>query len=408
MRRSRALLLVAGREVRQRTRSRAFVVVTVLFSLLLAGAAALPTVLPNLGATVTTDLDDRTAPVVGVLGERATPEKTVTAALTAALGTEPRFLAVSDESRVPDLLDDDVVAFVIDPAGSRILASGSAGPFGTSVPGGVTDALGIARVLEGSDADASTVQELLTAPPPAIEVVTTGAGIDPEGAGARYAIAYAGSVLLYFFLIFFANLVVTGVIEEKGSRIVELLLPAVPARTLMGGKVLGLGAVGTLQTAAIVTPAVLVLIVTQGDELPPGLVVASVSVVVSFVLGFGLYAGVTAGLSALINRVEDSQVALFPLYGLLVAAFLVSFPVLGDPNGAIATVATFVPFSAPFVVPARLVLVELPLWQAALAGVSVVVTAVALTALAARIYEGSILRAGARVRLRSAWRGARS
>jgi ABC-2 type transport system permease protein len=405
---ARTVLLVAGREIRQRLRSRAFAVVTLLFAAVLVVVAALPSVLASGLFTVTVDGDGvGQATTVGVLGgSEGEVDPAVEAALTAALGQPPRLVPVPDEAAVPDLLEAGDVAFVIDPDGTRVLAAGSAGPFGPDLSPAVPEALGLVRVLDGSGVDPALVDELLTAPPAAVEVVTLGPGTEAEGAGARFAVAYLGSVLLYLFLIFFANLVVTGVIEEKGSRVVELLLPAVPPRTLMGGKVLGLGILGAAQSIAIVTPAAVVLAVTRGDELPPQLFVAIAAMVVAFVLGFGLYAGIAAGLSALVSRVEDSQVALFPLYTVLVVAFFVTFPVLGEPDGALAQVVTFVPFTAPFVVPARIALVGLPLWQAGLAALGVVVTAVLLTLVAARLYEGSILRAGARVRLRSAWRSA--
>jgi ABC-2 type transport system permease protein len=406
----RTVLLVAGREIRQRLRSRAFTVVTLLFAAVLVVAAALPSVLASGLFTVTIDGDGvGRATTVGVLGgSEGEVDPAVAAALTAALGQPPQLVTVADEAAAAGLLEDEVVAFVIDPEGSRVLAAGSAGPFGPDLSPAVPEALGLVRVLDGSGVDPALVDELLTAPPAEVEVVSLGPGTATEGAGARFAVAYLGSVLLYLFLIFFANLVVTGVIEEKGSRVVELLLPAVPPRTLMGGKVLGLGILGAVQSIAIVTPAAIVLAVTRGDQLPPQLFVAIAAMVVAFVLGFGLYAGIAAGLSALVSRVEDSQVALFPLYTVLVVAFFVTFPVLGDPDGSLAQVVTFVPFTAPFVVPARIALVGLPLWQAGLAALGVVATAVLLTLVAARLYEGSILRAGARVRLRSAWRDARS
>lgn len=405
---ARTVLLVAGREIRQRLRSRAFTVVTLLFAVVLVVVAALPSVLASGLFTVTVDGDGvGEATTVGVLGgSEAEVDPAVAAALTAALGRSPQLVTVRDEAAVPGLLEDGDVAFVIDLDGTRVLAAGSAGPFGPDLSPAVPEALGLVRVLDGSGVDAALVDELLTAPPAAVEVVPVGPGTATEGAGARFAVAYLGSVLLYLFLIFFANLVVTGVIEEKGSRVVELLLPAVPPRTLMGGKVLGLGILGAVQSIAIVTPAAIVLAVTRGAELPAQLFVAIAAMVVAFVLGFGLYAGIAAGLSALVSRVEDSQVALFPLYTVLVVAFFVTFPVLSEPDGTLAQVVTFVPFTAPFVVPARIALVGLPLWQAALAALGVIATAVVLTLVAARLYEGSILRAGARVRLRSAWRGA--
>lgn len=404
------VLLVAGREIRQRLRSRAFAVVTVLFAVALVVLALLPSLLAGPLTTVTEDPVEAPRTAVGVLGDDgavAELDPAMEEALAAALGRPPDLVAVPDEDAVAPLLDDGEVAFVVEPDGGRVLAAGSSGPFGPVLSPAVPEALGLARALAEAEIEPGTVGDLLGAPPAEVEVVTLGPGTEVEGATARFAIAYLGSVLLYLFLIFFANLVVTGVIEEKGSRVVELLLPAAPPRALMGGKVLGLGVLGAGQAVAVITPAAVTLAVTQGAQLPPRLFVAIAATVVAFVLGFGLYAGIAAGLSALVSRVEDSQVALLPLYAVLVVAFFVTFPVLGDPSGTLAQVVTYVPFTAPLVVPARIALVELPLWQAGVAAIGVVATAVLLTLVAARLYEGSILRAGARVRLRSAWRGAR-
>jgi ABC-2 type transport system permease protein len=395
--------LVAGREIRQRLRSRAFLVVTGLLAAIFAGGAALPTLLGD-RFEVGAGEPSLEVPAIGTIGE--VDEATV-AALTAILGLEPARVTVADEAAARTLLEDGVVAFVIADGGARLLAAGAAGPFGSPVPVGVAEAIGSARALSESGVPPEGIGAILAAPPVPVEVVVTGTGVDPVTAGGRFAVAYAGSVLLYLVLIFFANLIVTGVIEEKSSRVVELLLPAVPARQLMGGKVLGLGTVGTLQASAMVTPALLVLLAVRRDDLPPRLGVSVASVLVAFVLGYGLYAGVTAGLSALVSRIEDSQVALLPLYTLLIGAFATSFPVLSAPDSMLAQVATFVPFTAPFVVPVRIALVDLPLWHAGVAAVIVILSAVLLTMLAARLYEGSILRAGARVSLRQAWRSAR-
>ncbi len=396
------VLLVAGREVRQRLRSRAFLWVTGALAVLFAVGAALPTVFSDRfdGSSEPSG----PTPVVGVIG---TLDPATEAGLTAALGLAPDRLVVADEDAAAQLLEDGVVTLVVADGGRRLLAAGASGPFGTPVPPGVPEAIGSARALTDAGLDPGQVAAVLDAPPVPVEVVVTGSGVDPATADGRFAVAYGGSVLLYFVLIFFANLIVTGVIEEKSSRVVELLLPAVPARQLMGGKVLGLGTVGTLQATAMVVPALLVLWALGGDDLPPRLGSSAVAVLVAFVLGYGLYAGLTAGLSALVSRVEDSQAALFPLYALLIAAFATTFPILNYPDTTLAEVATYVPFTAPFVVPIRIALVDLPLWEAAIAAVLVVVTAVLLTRFAARLYEGSILHAGGRVSLRRAWRGAR-
>lgn len=406
MRASRPLLLVAGREIRQRSRSRALLVVTVLFATVLALAAAAPVLLADAVDAGASGDAEREPPVVGVLGDAADLDPHVEVALRVVLGVSPELVSL-DEPDVAAALEDEDITFALTPDGARVLAARAPGPFASAVPPRLLETLGVVRTVAADGGDPAAAERVLTAPDVDLEVVATTAGVDAETAGQRFAVSYVGSLVLYFALIFFANLVVTGVIEEKGSRVVEVMLPAVPARQLMGGKVLGLGVVGTVQAAAIITPALLVLLLTQRDAVPPGIGRGGVALVVAFVLGFGLYAGITAGLSSLVSRVEDSQAALFPLYALLVVAFVASFPVLNAPSSTLAQVVTFVPFTAPFVVPARIVLVDLPLWQAGIAALGVLIAAVAMTALAARIYEGSILRAGGRVRLRTAWRGAR-
>lgn len=399
----RIVALVAGRELRQRGRSRAFIGVTLVFALAIAILAAMP----GLSATV---LDDEQAPpgpdvrvgIVGVALDDLDPAVRTAFEVTVEPGVD--LVALDDEAAASSALEAGEVAFAYDPDGSRLLTAATASPFSIGVPRSVSDALGLATAARDADVDAQLLEELLRAEGPPVEVVATEGGNDPDEVGTRFAIAYVGAVLLYFFLVFSANLIVTGIVEEKGSRIVELLLPAAPARQLMAGKVIGLGLVGAIQAAVIVLPATAILVLAGAGPPASELVAAAAAVLVAFVLGFGLYAGVTAGLSSLVSRIEDSQVALLPLYAVLIVAFLVTFPVLGAPDSTLAQVATFVPFTAPFVVPARTVLVDLPWWHVALSAAGVVVTAALLTRLAARLYEGSILRAGARVRMREALR----
>lgn len=393
--------LVAARELRQRVRSKAFLVVTVVIALLGLLAVVVPEIVSSMRGREPVEID---TPTVGSVG--AAPAHVVLA-LERAFGVAPDLVEHADEDAARAAVEAGEVDVVVVDDGARLLVPGASGPFSTGAPPRVAEALGIARAMADEGAGERLVATALDAGPAMVEVVLTGTGVDPATGAGRFAVAYAGAMFLYFTLLFFASLIVNGVIEEKGSRVVELLLPAVSARQLMAGKVLGLGIVGAAQAVVIAAPALIALYVLHGDTLPPSLGVSIVSVVVAFVLGYSLYAGVTAGLAALVSRVEDSQVALFPLYAVLVGAFLASFPVLNAPDTTLARVVTFVPFTAPFVVPVRIALVDLPLWQAGLAAVIVAVTAVGLTRLAARIYEGSILRSGARVKLRTAWRGAR-
>lgn len=404
--RTRQVLLVAQREIRQRLRSKAFVGTTALLAVVVLGAAVVFTSgVGPFGDQGDAGADDEvSSPIeVAVVGELSEPAR---AAITASAGAEPVWLEVDDLGAARQAITDGA-AFAVADGGMRLLARQPSGPFESPVPFGTVEALGIAVSMEAAGADAAEVDAALRPVAIQIETVQTGEGVDAETAAGRFAVAYGGSFALYMALAFFTQIVATGVIEEKGSRVVELMLPAVPPRQLLGGKLLGLGLIGTAQMVVIVVPALVYVLVRQPDLLPPGTGASLASVVVFFALGFALYAGVTGGLAALASRVEDLQSVIMPLWAILIVAFMLSFPTLGAPDSTLAVVATFVPFSAPFVVPVRLALVELPLWQAALSGLIVLVSAGLLTMLAARLYEGSILRGGGKVGYRAAWRGAR-
>ncbi|HSK22313.1 MAG TPA: ABC transporter permease [Egicoccus sp.] len=404
--RTRQLLLVAQREIRQRLRSKAFVGTTGLLALaVLAAAVVFTSGVGPFGDQAGPDDGAATSQIeVAVVGELSEPAR---AAIAAAAGAEPVWLEVDDLAAAREAIAGGALFAVAD-GGTRVLARQPSGPFESPVPSGTIEALGVAASMEAAGADAAEVDAALRPAPIHIETVQTGEGVDAETAAGRFAVAYAGSFALYMALAFFTQIVATGVIEEKGSRVVELMLPAVPPRQLLGGKLLGLGLVGTAQMLVIVGPALGYVLVREPDLLPPGTGAALASVVVFFALGFALYAGVTGGLAALASRVEDLQSVIMPLWAILIGAFMLSFPTLGAPDSTLAVVATYVPFSAPFVVPVRLALVELPLWQAALSGLVVLVSAGLLTLLAARLYEGSILRGGGKVGYLAAWRGARS
>jgi ABC-2 type transport system permease protein len=400
---NRAITLVAGREIRQRLRSRLFVVVTLLFAAVLAGAAAVPGGLDRvMGGTAPTAAPDAAGPVeVVVVGDLSQARRL---AVERGAGEGATLTAVPDEVAARAALDAGAAFAVLD-GGDRLLAPPPQGPFDPLVPTAVVEGLGLAAALEAAGGSAAQLAAALDAAPVAVDVVDLDGGVDPATAAARFAVAYGGSFLLYLALVLFASLVATGVVEEKSSRVVELLLPAVPARLLMLGKLLGLGIVGAVQITVIVAPALVIAAARVPGGLPSGVAPAVVALIAFFVLGFALYAGMAAGLASLAARAEDLQSVVLPVYAVLVVAFTLTFPTLGAPETTLATVATFVPFSAPFVVPVRMALVELPLWQVGLSALGVVVTALALALLAARIYEHSIIRGGGRVRLRQAWRG---
>jgi len=127
-------------------------------------------------------------------------------------------------------------------------------------------------------------------------------------------------------------------------------------------------------------------------------------VIVYFVLGYAFYACAYAAAGSLVSRAEDIQSVTAPLLGIVIASYFAALATLDSPDGGLATVCTFLPPAAPMVVPARAAQDALPGWQLAVSIVLCVAGTAIVMRLAARIYERSILRIGAPVKLREALR----
>jgi ABC-2 type transport system permease protein len=142
-------------------------------------------------------------------------------------------------------------------------------------------------------------------------------------------------------------------------------------------------------------------------EIPDIALVSLINLVVWFVFGFLLYATMFGAAGALVSRIEEAQSAAMPMTILSVGGFFAGFAVLADPDGPVAIATTFVPFTAPFVVPIRVSLDAIPLWQYALSLLILLTTLYLGVRLAGRIYAGGLLRFGtSRTKLREAWRSA--
>jgi ABC-2 type transport system permease protein len=256
-------------------------------------------------------------------------------------------------------------------------------------------------VAEGGQAAADVI-EVMTSDP--LET-TTFSGQEP-GDETRGVVAYAGLLLLYMAVLLYGNWMLTGVTEEKSNRVVEVLLSSVKPWQILAGKIIGIGALGITQFAGTILIALLALRLTDAFELPSLDATLVINLIVWFILGFLLFAVLYAAAGSLVSRMEDAQTVAFPMSMIAVAGFFVSIAALSDPDGAAAVIGTFIPFTAPFVVPVRAALEAIPAWQYLAAVVITLATIVGLVLVAGRIYAGGLLQFGTRVKLRDAWRSA--
>jgi len=219
-------------------------------------------------------------------------------------------------------------------------------------------------------------------------------------------IAFIGVLLLYGQLFGYGLWVATGVIEEKSSRIVEMLLSAIRPRQLLAGKIIGIGALGLCQMVVIAGFAIGLGLVTGAIKVPGTAIAAAALVLGWFVLGYAFYASLFAAAGSLVTRIEELQNVIVPINLTILVSFIISVGSLQDPNSTLAVVASILPVSAALAMPVRIVLGAAPGWQIALSLALLIGSAIALVPVGARLYEGAVLRTGSRVKLREAWRAA--
>ena len=226
---------------------------------------------------------------------------------------------------------------------------------------------------------------------------------DKTTTDAETLVAYLGSLLLLTALAVYGQWVVSGVVEEKNNRVVEIILSTVQPRNLLAGKVIGIGLLGLAQLALIAGLAAILLAAGVYDT-PAGLGGSLALVIPWFALGFALYAVAYATAGALASRQQNADTAGQPVTYTLLAAYFASYvAVSADMNGLLANALTVFPLTAPLVLPARSALVGVPLWEHVLAVVLILASTYALLRFAGRVYAHGLLHTG-RLDPRTAWR----
>jgi len=206
--------------------------------------------------------------------------------------------------------------------------------------------------------------------------------------------------LLYVAISFYAGFVLTGVVQEKANRVAEVLLARMPARQVLAGKVVGIGAVGLGQFALIAIAAgVTVQLMNHADapSIPADVLGWTL---IWFILGYLFYSVVYAALGATTSRIEDAQSAIAPITGLMLLSYLGVIYAEENPDAALTVVLSYFPPTAPIVMTYRVAVHAAPGWQII---TTALVTALAIWALmraAGRIYSGALLRFGGRIPLR--------
>lgn len=235
-----------------------------------------------------------------------------------------------------------------------------------------------------------------------IEEVRLDGGDDESD--VRFAAAGVSAVATFMLLQVWGSFLMMGVIEEKSSRVVEVLLAHIRPSTLLTGKIVGLGILAVGQMLIVVIGLLIGLAMVQDIEVPAGVWATVPVLLITFILGFGFYASAFAAVGSTVSRQEDATSAQLPAMLPLVAAYFIAVSSLGTPSNPAVTIGSFVPFTSPVLLPLRTARVDVPMWQVGLSLVILAVSIVVMLELAGRIYRYSLLRTGARVSLTEAWR----
>jgi ABC-2 type transport system permease protein len=382
----RAAVVVARREFTERVRTRAFQISIATTLAIVAAVAILAGVLGEDGPTDYT---------VGAQGPEATA--IAASARTAARGfdarVEVRRFTSPEEARAA-VRDERVDAAI---TGGAILTRDKAPEELEQLLQSAARQVRAGEALRSEGVSGDAARRALDPPPLGTR------SLEGERDSGDEGVAFTASLLLYLQLIIYGLAVASGVVEEKSSRVVEVLLASIPPRALLAGKIAGIGLLGLLQL-------LLTAVVGLGLASASGAIELNVDdagvlavVLVWFLLGYLLWACLYAMAGAIVSRQEDLQSSTTVLTLVLVVSYLVAFPALDDPDSTIAVVSSLVPLSSPIIMPVR-VAVDAASTVEIVASLALLVAAIALLVpLGARIYENAVLRMGKPLKLREAW-----
>lgn len=402
MKASQQVAIIARREFLQRARTRVFQFTLVGLSLLIVGAIFLVSLL--------SEESDPTP--LGVDGNSPDGIVADIELVAASLDTEVAVIRYETVENATIAVENGVVtAALID--GDTIISNSEPSPTVTTILTAAANANArrqVAAELGLTDEDVALVVS-----PVAVSVVELDPNPEEPDEAARGVASFLAAVVLLTTIMMFGQFVAMGIVEEKQNRVVEVILSRVRTTSLLIGKVLGIGALGLLQVAALGISVVVGLVLAPLPDLGvPNLtsigVSATVWLLVWFVLGYMVYSFMYATLGATISRLEDLQsVAFIPALAILPAYFLIVVSVSGEnATSPIVRIASFVPLWSPIVMPFRINVGAAQPWEVLVSVVIVVITTVALVRVGARVYQGAALRTGGRVSLREAWRSAGS
>jgi len=398
----RAIAVIARRELFERVRSRWFVAITLLAPLGIAAMVLLPSLLLSNGDGAKVDIIDRS----GALAEP------LAAALTAAKWRPAIVPADTPDQHEMDRIRDKAInGFLTIPQdgvdGGQIVYRGDNGSsqvvqavLREKVEHAVQDVRGV-RSQIAPDKLAKLLKPL------SFDAQQTNGKTEAASGSAAFFVGYALAYILFLVITMYAVAVMRSVVQEKTSRVMELMVATIKPRALMAGKILGVGAAGLVQVTVWLAMGALTLAyrdqivglfgATGGGPGLPTLSVGEVAIaLIFFVLGYFFYASMYAAVGAMVSSEQDTQQVQMPVTVLLIIGIASVTAVSGDPRGVTATVMTMLPLWSALLMPMRYLLGGASLAEVAVSLVILAASTVAIALAAAKIYRVGVLMYGKR------------
>ncbi|MER3418922.1 MAG: hypothetical protein C4343_07530 [Chloroflexota bacterium] len=411
--------IVAGREFRERVRSRLFFLSTAFLAVLAVLVAFTPIFVRAVDrgsslrvAVVATDNDLATeaqAVLDGVLNGGFTGARGDVPAYAFVRRTDP----VATRTEVENLVLDGALVVEREPSGRLAFTFYTGETVGADRAQLVgVGALAVAILDWTANARPAGGPAFQM---PRLDLVATGgptAGGVPLGGSefaSRRILGIVFVVLVFITTIIYGMWVAAGVVSEKSGRVMELLLGAASPAQLVVGKVVGIGLAGALQFVVVLVPALVALIAQErvgeaifgpGSSIAGSLVALSPGLTLAFLvffgLGFALYALIYAAAGSLVSRPEDLQVISLPLSLIAIAGYLQAVLALTGGTAGFIRIASYVPFWSPFVMLTRLSVGRVDAWELGLSVGLLALTIPVVAVVAIRVYATGVLLYGQR------------
>jgi ABC-2 type transport system permease protein len=380
--------LVARREIRERLRGRTFRVITLLLMAAIAAAVVIPSLNRNSSQTES----------VGVVGPLPAAVRAELVATGHSLGVVVKFRPEADAAAADSDLRHGHIDLAI--SGTQLTTHEPVSDTGTSdsdVFAKVTaSSLGAARAFQAAGLSPAQAAVLArTQPVPIRSLESSGRSATVTGTSV------IGVILTFILLTQYLTWTLMGVMEEKASRVVEVLLAAVRPVQLLAGKLLGIGVLALGQAGVLVAEALLLSKTVGSDLLHGAGTSAIITSLVWLVLGYAFYSWVYAAAGSLVERQDQVQSMALPLAAPMVFGYVVSITAASSGHASsLFRVLAYLPPTAPFAAPTLAGLGKLNAFQMGVSAAISLAATVVVAQLAARVYRRAVLRTGRAVRWR--------